>query len=121
MELVHPCTRPTDDLAISMVGAGRFELPTPTTPLWCATRLRYAPTAIVKCEGGNDTYRVAYRKDIFLTPEDFKNLFKFQAQLLNDLLALANVRLRIVARQSLPGAADGEAIVIQQTANLTND
>ncbi len=27
-----------------MVGAGRFELPTPTTPLWCATRLRYAPT-----------------------------------------------------------------------------
>ena len=29
-----------------MVGAGRFELPTPTTPLWCATRLRYAPTDI---------------------------------------------------------------------------
>ena len=27
-----------------LVGAGRFELPTPTTPLWCATRLRYAPT-----------------------------------------------------------------------------
>ena len=26
-----------------MVGAGRFELPTPTTPLWCATKLRYAP------------------------------------------------------------------------------
>ena len=26
-----------------LVGARRFELPTPTTPLWCATRLRYAP------------------------------------------------------------------------------
>ncbi len=26
-----------------LVGAGRFELPTPTTPLWCATKLRYAP------------------------------------------------------------------------------
>ena len=31
-------------LVIKLVGAGRFELPTPTTPLWCATRLRYAPT-----------------------------------------------------------------------------
>src|SRR5690606_2627225 len=27
-----------------LVGAARFELATPTTPLWCATRLRYAPT-----------------------------------------------------------------------------
>jgi hypothetical protein len=26
-----------------MVGTVRFELTTPTTPLWCATRLRYAP------------------------------------------------------------------------------
>ena len=26
-----------------MVGARGFEPPTPTTPLWCATRLRYAP------------------------------------------------------------------------------
>ena len=47
-----------------MVGAGRFELPTPTTPLWCATRLRYAPTdnsratpAGAALEGGNDTRR----------------------------------------------------------------
>ena len=28
-----------------MVGARGFEPPTPTTPLWCATRLRYAPTS----------------------------------------------------------------------------
>ncbi len=27
-----------------MVGAKGFEPSTPTTPLWCATRLRYAPT-----------------------------------------------------------------------------
>ncbi len=27
----------------SSVGARGFEPPTPTTPLWCATRLRYAP------------------------------------------------------------------------------
>ncbi len=29
---------------IKMVGARGFEPPTPTTPLWCATKLRYAPT-----------------------------------------------------------------------------
>ena len=28
---------------MKMVGARGFEPPTPTTPLWCATRLRYAP------------------------------------------------------------------------------
>ena len=27
-----------------MVGTERFELSTPSTPCWCATRLRYAPT-----------------------------------------------------------------------------
>ena len=29
-----------------LVGARGFEPPTPTTPLWCATRLRYAPTEL---------------------------------------------------------------------------
>src|SRR5579872_1091241 len=29
---------------MALVGARGFEPPTPTTPLWCATRLRYAPT-----------------------------------------------------------------------------
>ena len=29
-------------------------------------------------EGGNDTDREADGKEIFLTPEDLKNLFKFQ-------------------------------------------
>ena len=63
-----------------MVGAGGFELPTPTTPLWCATRLRYAPTDIQKAfEGGNNTYREADEKGILLTPKDLNNLFKFQA------------------------------------------
>ena len=30
-------------------------------------------------EGGNDTYREAAGKEIFLAPENLKNLFKFQA------------------------------------------
>ena len=29
---------------LKLVGARGFEPPTPTTPLWCATRLRHAPT-----------------------------------------------------------------------------
>lgn len=33
-----------DSLSVLMVGARRFELPTPCTPCRCATRLRYAPT-----------------------------------------------------------------------------
>src|SRR3982751_4001838 len=37
-----PCDKPTS--LIYMVGARRFELPTPCTPCRCATRLRYAPT-----------------------------------------------------------------------------
>src|SRR5258706_10957123 len=36
---VPRCGRPP-----RLVGARGFEPPTPTTPLWCATRLRYAPT-----------------------------------------------------------------------------
>src|SRR5258706_1511655 len=36
---VPRCGRPP-----RLVGATGFEPPTPTTPLWCATRLRYAPT-----------------------------------------------------------------------------
>ena len=47
----HPCGREADSLNwlpakswILLVGAGRFELPTPCAQGRCATRLRYAPT-----------------------------------------------------------------------------
>src|SRR5690348_2693563 len=36
--------RPSQGGPPRLVGARGFEPPTPTTPLWCATRLRYAPT-----------------------------------------------------------------------------
>ncbi len=55
--------RTTRDLAMKLVGARGFEPPTPTTPLWCATRLRYAPTEFqTNAEGGNDTCRFAEKK-----------------------------------------------------------
>src|SRR3546814_20583980 len=36
--------RPRENRGGRMVGAAGFEPTTPTPPVWCATRLRYAPT-----------------------------------------------------------------------------
>ena len=49
-------------LWLKMVGARGFEPPTTTPPVWCATRLRYAPTGHIINEGGNDTCRPGLRK-----------------------------------------------------------
>ena len=70
-----------------MVGAGRFELPTPTTPLWCATRLRYAPTETEGessrlkplLQGGHDNRHIELKEGGISAPQDLKNLFKFYA------------------------------------------
>ena len=67
-----------------MVGAARFELATPTTPLWCATRLRYAPTGhedvqLARLGGRHDTRHGALKKDAILAAQNLKNLFKFYA------------------------------------------
>src|ERR1700679_3615607 len=53
-----------------------------------------------------------------------KNLDQFlelQAHLMNQLLALIKVDLRIVARESIAGSADGKALFIKQASNLAND
>ena len=75
-------------LSLIMVGAARFELATPTTPLWCATRLRYAPTV-----SAHHTCSSVIRKESESAAQDLKNLFKFQPQLLDNLLTLGHVRL----------------------------
>jgi hypothetical protein len=53
--------------------------------------------------------------------KDLQDLFEFQAQLLDDLLALAYVSLGLITRQTLPRATDSESIVIEQTADLPDD
>ena len=40
-----------------MVGAAGFEPTTPTPPVWCATRLRYAPNAAINKATTRDTQR----------------------------------------------------------------
>ena len=52
-----------------MVGARRFELPTPPTPRVCATRLRHAPTSIVHYSDR------AVNFNVFLTVVERKPLF----------------------------------------------
>jgi hypothetical protein len=41
---IFGCPRKPLKLCKKMVGATGFEPATPTPPVWCATRLRYAPT-----------------------------------------------------------------------------
>ncbi len=40
---------------------------------------------------------------------------------MNQLLALIQINLRIVAREPVAGSADGKALFVEQAANLPND
>jgi hypothetical protein len=53
--------------------------------------------------------------------KNFDEFFKFQAHLVNELLALIEVHLRIIAREAVACSADGKALFIQQAADLAND
>src|SRR5450631_918556 len=56
-----------------------------------------------------------------LAAKNFKQFFEFEPHLMNQLLTLVEINLRIVARKTVPGTANGEPLLIQQTANLAND
>src|SRR6267142_6871978 len=101
-----------------MVGATRFELATPCTPCKCATRLRHAPT-----EGPNDSPKGP--RELGLprpsAAQNLDQLFQFEPHLMNELLALIEIHLRIIAGQAVARAPDRKTLFIQQAANLTND
>jgi hypothetical protein len=56
-----------------------------------------------------------------LSPQNLQNLFELHPELLDDLLALAYISLCLITGQSLPGTANRKSVVIQQTADLSND
>ena len=56
-----------------------------------------------------------------LAAKNFNQLFEFEPHLMDELLALIEVHLRVVAREPISSTADGEALFIQQAANLPND
>src|SRR6185295_13073843 len=95
-----------------MVGATGFEPATPCTPCKCATRLRHAPTV-----GGSLAGKGAERS----AAQELQDVLELGADLTDDLLALARVRARFVAREALTSAADREAFFVQQASDLAND
>jgi len=59
-----------------------------------------------------------------LRPSAAKNLdqlFQFEPHLMNELLALIEIHLRIVAGETVARPADRKPLFIQEAANLTND
>src|SRR3984885_16004808 len=53
--------------------------------------------------------------------QNLDQFLEFQSHLMYQLLALIEIHLRIVARESIACSADGKALLIQQTANLPDD
>src|SRR5690606_19867638 len=64
----------------------------------------------------NDNPSARIAKILFL--EELQDFFEFGAQLLDDLLTLRGVLLCRVAGKLLARTGDGEALVVQQAANL---
>ena len=56
-----------------------------------------------------------------LAAQNLDQLFQLQAHLMDQLLALIEVHLRVVAREAIASAADREPLFVQQAANLPND
>ena len=55
-----------------------------------------------------------------LALEDVQQLFQFHAHLSHDLLALTHVFLGLFPGQALARTADGETLLVQETANLAD-
>src|SRR5580658_9350996 len=56
-----------------------------------------------------------------LAAQNLDQFLELQAHLMNQLLALIKIDLRIIARESIAGSADGKALLVEQTANLPDD
>src|SRR5689334_258786 len=56
-----------------------------------------------------------------LPSQHAQQLFELHAHLLDDLLALADVHARFFTRELVARAADGEALLVEQRADLPDD
>src|SRR5215510_3049199 len=56
-----------------------------------------------------------------LSAQDPQQLFELHAHLFDDLLALAHVEPRFLARQLVARTADREALLVEQRTDLAND
>jgi hypothetical protein len=56
-----------------------------------------------------------------LAAKNLDQLLKLQPHLMNELLALIEIHLRIVAGKAVPCSANGKSLLIQQAAYLPDD
>src|SRR5450755_3406431 len=61
------------------------------------------------------------RPFVLSAPQDPHHVFELHAHLAHDLLALGNVGARVIAGELLSRAADGEALLVEQAADLADD
>src|SRR5690606_13890193 len=83
---------------------------TSCAPCKCATRLRHAPTVGLQFTGKRCS-----------AAQELEDVLELRTDLADDLLALRMIRARFFSRQLLARAADREAFLVEQTANLTDD
>src|SRR5690606_18039877 len=93
-----------------MDGATGFEPATACAPCKCANRLGRAPTVGLQFTGKRRS-----------TAQQLEDVLELGADLTDDLLALRMIRARFFARQLLARAADREAFLVEQAADLTDD
>ena len=56
-----------------------------------------------------------------LTAQNLYQFLQLQPHLVDELLALVQIHLRIVAGQPIPSSANGKPLLIQEAPNLTNN
>jgi len=54
-------------------------------------------------------------------PQNLDQFLEFQAHLMNELLALIEVHLRVIAGKAISCSANGKSLFVQQAADLPND
>src|SRR5262245_61358628 len=111
-----------------MVGARRFELPTPCTPCRCATRLRYAPT---EPEIIGDWVRVGSGFPLAL--QHFEDALELLAdvrgrdrlrnrdRLLAGAIPTRGDRAAAPFLEAVARAVDGEAVLVEQLADAADE
>ena len=101
----------------NLVGTAGFEPTTTTPPVWCATRLRYAPNSAAIVLQMSAGWEYGFVEAIALPPsglESVQSIFKLGDHLADQLFVLSAFFSLIFTGQALPGTADGETLIVQQ-------
>src|ERR1700730_934378 len=79
------------------------------------------PTRLGTGRVGGPMIRPFERSAAASAAQDFHHIFKLDPHLLDDLLALRDVRARLLAGELVARPADGEALVVEQAPDLADD